>query len=76
MSMSHFILKSLPIVNRKISSISNRRFSTNFPLNVLRRENIPTFALIVGLSALSFQIGVLYPWHEILSEDFQKLQVK
>lgn len=44
--------------------------------NFFTRENIPPIALIVGCVALSFQVGVLYPWHEILSEDFLLLQVR
>ncbi|KAG0247746.1 hypothetical protein BG011_000986, partial [Mortierella polycephala] len=29
---------------------------------------------IIGTSALSFQIGVLYPWHHQLDEDFKRLE--
>jgi uncharacterized membrane protein len=39
------------------------------------KENIPPIALVVGCVALCFQIGVLYPWHEVLSEEFTELQV-
>ena len=40
------------------------------------RENIPPIALIIGSVALCFQVGVLYPWHEVISEEFIELQVK
>lgn len=29
---------------------------------------------VIGSSALCFQIGVLYPWHEKLDEEFKELQ--
>lgn len=34
---------------------------------------VPLIALIVALIAFSFQVGVLYPWHEQLSGEFSKL---
>ena len=34
---------------------------------------IPLIALIIGLMAFSFQIGVLHPWHQQLSAEFAKL---
>jgi hypothetical protein len=33
---------------------------------------LPLIALIVALFALSFQVFVLYPWHEELSREFVK----
>ena len=39
------------------------------------RDHIPPFALVVGISALCFQIAVLYPWHEELSVQFIEVQV-
>lgn len=39
------------------------------------RENIPPIALIVGCVALTFQVAVLYPWHETLSDEFNELRV-
>jgi hypothetical protein len=35
----------------------------------------PVFGLCVGLSAFAFQTCILYPWHEELSNQFNKLQV-
>ncbi|KAM5341710.1 hypothetical protein ACJ41O_014741 [Fusarium nematophilum] len=29
---------------------------------------------VVASSALSFQVGVLYPWHKQLDDDFEKLK--
>jgi hypothetical protein len=43
---------------------------------VERKEHIPPFALLVGLTALCFQIAVLYPWHHELSEQFEEVQVE
>ena len=34
---------------------------------------LPLISLIVGLCALTFQITVLYPWHEELSRELHKL---
>lgn len=33
---------------------------------------LPLIALIISLFALSFQVTVLYPWHEELSKQFLK----
>ena len=58
---------------------SRRLFSTTEVPKIIptifKRENVPPAALIVGLCALSFQIGVLYPWHEVLSVQFNELEV-
>ena len=35
----------------------------------------PVVGVAVGLTALTFQVLVLYPWHETISEDFQALEV-
>jgi hypothetical protein len=40
-----------------------------------RKEHIPPFALLVGITALCFQIAVLYPWHHELSDQFIEVQV-
>ncbi|KAG0212846.1 hypothetical protein BGX28_005502 [Mortierella sp. GBA30] len=40
-----------------------------------RYKALTVFNFIIGTSALSFQIGVLYPWHHQLDEDFKKLQL-
>lgn len=42
---------------------------------LVRREQVPTYALIIGSSALCFQVAVLFPWHEKLSEEFDALEV-
>ena len=34
---------------------------------------IPLISLIVGLCAITFQITVLYPWHEEISSELHKL---
>ena len=44
--------------------------------SVLRRENVPIGALIVGLSAFCFQVFVLFPWHYELSEQIDALEVQ
>ncbi|KAK1759049.1 hypothetical protein QBC47DRAFT_370989 [Echria macrotheca] len=31
---------------------------------------------VVASSALAFQVGVLYPWHKQLDQDFEKLRVE
>ena len=42
---------------------------------IFRRKNIPIFGVAVGLTALCFQVMVLYPWHERLRDDFSTLEV-
>jgi hypothetical protein len=39
------------------------------------KKNLPLIGVMVGLSAFSFQIGVLFPWHEELSDQFKALEV-
>lgn len=39
------------------------------------KENIPFYGAAVGITALSFQVMVLYPWHEELSTQFSAIQV-
>lgn len=34
---------------------------------------IPLISLVIGLCALTFQITVLYPWHEELSRELHTL---
>lgn len=43
---------------------------------LVRREQVPTYALIIGSCALCFQVAVLFPWHEKLSEEFEALEVR
>ncbi len=38
-------------------------------------KKVPIIGLVVGLCALSFQIGVLFPWHAELSAQFNALEV-
>ena len=38
------------------------------------RENLPFYGAAVGLTAFSFQVMVLYPWHEELSTQFSAIQ--
>jgi hypothetical protein len=43
--------------------------------NTMTRYKILTMVnFVIGTSALSFQIGVLYPWHHKLDADFEILQ--
>lgn len=42
----------------------------------LPKASVPLFGLAVGLSAFAFQTMVLYPWHDELSEQFDRLQVR
>jgi hypothetical protein len=35
----------------------------------------PVVGVAVGLTALAFQVLVLFPWHETLSKDFLALEV-
>jgi hypothetical protein len=38
------------------------------------RENIPTISLVIGSCALLFQTMVLFPWHQVLSEQFNTME--
>jgi len=55
-----------------------RRFSTvtspKKPHPIMR--NLPLVSLMVGVSALSFQVGVLFPWHAELTTQFTTLEVQ
>ena len=42
---------------------------------VLKKEHVPTYGFIIGACALCFQIGVLFPWHDTLSKQFEDLEV-
>ncbi len=41
-----------------------------------KKEYVPPVALFVGISALCFQVAVLYPWHAELSHQFATLEVR
>lgn len=41
---------------------------------VFFKQYLPLASLIIGSSALTFQITVLYPWHIDLDNDFQELK--
>jgi hypothetical protein len=56
-----------------ISKSPQRNISNYFSEDT--RRNFPLIALVVACSALCFQIGVLYPWHEELSHQFNRLEV-
>jgi len=34
---------------------------------------LPMIALVISICALTFQVTVLYPWHEELSRQFSRL---
>jgi hypothetical protein len=38
-------------------------------------QYFPVVGVAVGLTALAFQVLVLFPWHETLSKDFLALEV-
>lgn len=39
-------------------------------------SRLAKFNFVIGMSALSFQLGVLYPWHTKLDDDFKKLEAE
>jgi hypothetical protein len=41
---------------------------------IFRKESIPYISLGVGAFALGFQMLVLHPWHDHLSEQFDQLE--
>lgn len=41
---------------------------------VFFKKYLPIISFIVGTTALTFQITVLYPWHNELDKDFHKLE--
>jgi hypothetical protein len=58
-------------------NITHRHFLSFFPekkhkMWVTRAISLTNF--VVASSALGFQVFVLYPWHEQLSEDFENLK--
>jgi hypothetical protein len=38
------------------------------------RELLPYINFVIGTTALTFQVKVLYPWHQQLDQDFEKLK--
>ncbi|KAI9327980.1 hypothetical protein BDR26DRAFT_874642 [Obelidium mucronatum] len=38
------------------------------------RQWLPYVTLAVGVSALTFQATVLYPWHHLLEDEFKQLE--
>ena len=63
-----------PSVRRVFHPIGKRSMSS-FQLPASIREKVPVYGAIVGTLALMFQIAVLYPWHEELSEQFNEVEV-
>lgn len=63
--------KSKPFVAATTQQV-RRLFNAKDPLD---RANIPVYGAMVGVTALCFQIAVLYPWHHELSEQFEEIQV-
>lgn len=56
------------------TNVDARRTRFNFS-NPLARENIPFYGAIIGITAFTFQITVLHPWHDQLSEQFIDIEV-
>ncbi|KAI8905542.1 hypothetical protein EDD86DRAFT_177273, partial [Gorgonomyces haynaldii] len=38
------------------------------------RQILPSINFVIGTTALSFQMLVLYPWHNQLDKDFKELE--
>jgi hypothetical protein len=65
-------LASPPLGNTtSITYIAN----TTITLAVITRI-VSCTNFVVASSALAFQVGVLYPWHKQLDEDFEKLRTE
>lgn len=60
---------------RSVKTVRNYSTTTFNSKNIFRKENIPTFGFVIGVVALGVQIFLLYPWHHILSDQFDELQV-
>ena len=44
---------------------------------ILRRfDLVPSVGVIVGLASYTFQVKVLYPWHEKLERDLEEVSQK
>ena len=59
-------------VNKRFSSDASHHEPHSHPI----LKHLPLVGVMVGISAFSFQIGVLFPWHEELSTQFTALEVK
>jgi hypothetical protein len=58
-----------PLVQRirgNVTDIVKKDFKSHY---------LPWLGVAIGISAFSFQIGVLFPWHEVLSVQFSSLEV-
>jgi len=38
------------------------------------KENVPVYGMFIGAGAISFQIGVLFPWHEVISKQIDEIE--
>ncbi len=43
-------------------------------MNFLFRRSVPIVSFLVGSAALSFQVFILYPWHNELASEFKKVK--
>jgi len=57
------------------SSFTSKRNMSFNPRNLMARENVPYLGGFVGCCALAFQVGVLHPFHTVLSDQFADIQV-
>ena len=63
----------LPYTDRRKGGL--HQTSSDEQSGLFRRKNIPILGVAVGLTALCFQVLILYPWHELLRNDFTALEV-
>ena len=73
MSLINPILRARNPLSRKLPSMS--KYSSEATATATFMHYFPVVGVAVGLTALTFQVLVLYPWHETISDDFQALEV-
>ena len=71
------VARNVPRFNVSSSAVTTTSTKRLFNSQILAsRENIPVYGAIVGVTALCFQIAVLYPWHYELSDQFLQIEVR
>jgi len=79
MLVAHRIMRSLvrssPLrAARFKSSNAGVGSPTSSSTNQVLRSPVPAIGVFVGCCGFAFQVSVLYPWHEILGEQFKHLE--
>ncbi|OBS19134.1 hypothetical protein FPOA_10857 [Fusarium poae] len=68
------IQNALAAQSREQSSLDSDDIGRSGPVTMIITRALSITNFVVASSALSFQVGVLYPWHKQLDDDFEALK--